>query len=257
MKSIMRFEHGVVWPSITAVILASVVAAAAQQATARVDVADPRPMWAVISEIQARHGRVITYEDPVRMHPSDISDIRNTPAAERRNRPLVIPKGGAFTFLYAPPKDSSDGSIAEMLGSLMKQFNRITPDAQFRVAKTREIFHVLPAKRKDSQGVLQAEVSPLDTIISIPEGSRSGLEQLAAIRAALRASGHPRFGLGTISFGALHNPLDGGVQNEPARSALVRVLESSPYKVSYTLNCTPGVEDDCMLNVQALRARTQ
>jgi hypothetical protein len=232
--------------------------AAATQARARVQVSDPRPLAAVILELETRHGRVVTYEDPVRVHTTDIADITSTVPPARRARPtIVIPKGGHFTFEYDPPSDQSDNSTTGMLQTLVRQFNLTSADAQFRVMRTGETYHVLPAASRDISGVRRTSVSPLDTIISIPDGTRTGLEQLWEIRSALRESGFATFSLGIVPMTALRGHLDGVVRKESARNAIVRVLNSSQHKLSYAMNCDAGPTPTCVLNIHPLTAPTK
>ena len=128
MKSIPSFKlRRVIQMLASGVLVTSVVAAGEVQTIGRVQVVDPRPLAAVIAELEKRHGRVVTYEDPIRVHPSDIADITATVSRERRKGPVLIPKGGAFTFSYDQPKDESDSSIAPMLNSLVEQYNRGVP----------------------------------------------------------------------------------------------------------------------------------
>jgi hypothetical protein len=63
--------------------------------------------------------------------------------------------------------------------------------------------------------------------------------------------------LGIVPFGALHERLNGAVEGESARNAIVRVLDSSPYKLSYVLFCSPGAEPGCALSVHVIPVPTQ
>ena len=233
-----------------ALTTASVVAT---QTTARVRVSDARPLSAAIAELETRHGSVVTYEDPLRINSSDVADVTDTIPPERRTKPrILVARGGEFTFDYETPSDNSNASVMGMLQQLVQQYNRASADATFRVMRTSETFQILPEVSKDTVGNLQAAGLPLDTIISIPGGQRTAWEQLWAIRTALREAGFSRFSMGAAPMGALSQPANWAAHEGPARAAVVRVLESSPNKLSYRLNCSPGWNPTCVLNLHPL-----
>lgn len=239
-------------------LLTCAAAVAAVQSPGRVQVSDPRPLAAVLDELEKRHGRVVTYEDPVRTHASDIEDITATVSPERRRaQTVIVPKGGPFTFLYDPPGDDAGKSFPAVVERLLQQFNSASVDAQFRLLRAGAMLHVVPAASKDDSGVLRTAASPLDTTISIPDGARMGFEQLWAIRTALREAGVSRFSLGTVPVGALRKPTNGVVQKESARKAIMRVLDESPYKLSYRMFCDAGPSPTCALNVHPIPVQKQ
>jgi hypothetical protein len=239
--------------SVAAAVALMALATRAQHTTARIQVDDSRPLAAVISELEKRHGRVITYEDPFRIHSSDIAEGR------------PVPRGGHFTFTYYPPVGNSDAVLLAVLNNLVEQFNRDSPDAQFRVTQTGVIFQVLPSRSKDAAGVLQPAVSPLDTIVSVPEDDAMGLHQLVEIVGALRAAGYPRFGLGVVPLNSPRVPVDVAKRPASARDAIVRVLNvrragpadvpQSTYRWSYQVFCDVGSNPACMLNVHSVPLR--
>lgn len=236
-------------------VLTACLVAASHQAETRIQVTDGRPLAVVLAELEKRYGRVVTYEDPLRIHSSDVADITDTVPVERRRREkILMPKGMTFTFSYTSPSDASDRNIEAMLKNLLAQFNRASADAQFRLSRTRTIFHVAPSMSKTLKGILAKSTPMLDTRISVADAQRTGLDQLTAIRDALRAAGQPRFDIGVVPFAALKNLVSGGVRNEPAREAIVRVLDSSPYKISYVLYCDAGVDPMCLLSLHGIPA---
>jgi hypothetical protein len=222
----------------------------------KIQVDGPRPLSAVVDELRKRHGVAITYEEAPRVSRADAKDITETIPVDRRqgDRRYYVPRGGPFTFTYTPPADTSDSSVEQMLNSLVDQYNAVSLDTQFRVARTGQLFHVIPAARRSGQGIMEPTQSPLDYRITIPNIRRSGLEQLTEIVDALRRAGHPAFGLGIIPLNAFRAPISGGVDNETARQALIRVIDSFPIKFDWVLLCGAVLESECALS---LRPRVQ
>lgn len=241
--------------AVVGALMLSTTGMAAQGATGRVQVDGYRPLSAAIDELEKRHGRAITYEDPFRESAGDMTDVTETFPSHQRvgNRRYYAPRGGAFTFTYAPGFDESDTGFERMLESLVAQYNRVGPDAKFRVSRTGKLFHVIPATRKAAHGVVESTQTPLDTRISIPAGRRSGVEQLVAIVEAVKAAGHWRFGLGTLPAQALKTAVSGAVDNKTAREAVAQVLESSPFQLDWIMFCDAGPDGrPCMLNIRPL-----
>lgn len=241
-----------------AVLLGNSAVRAQGGATQRIQVNDPRPLSAVIDELRSSFGVAISYEELLRVSPADAKDITATIPADRRkgDQKYYIPRGGAFTFSYASPRDNSPATIEQILRGLVGQFNRVSLDAQFKLSRTGDTFCVVPVTRKASNGVVEAIGSVLDTVISIPDGKRTAMDQLAQISLALREAGHVNFGLGLVPFKALGYTLDGGVKGETARQALVRLLDGSPFKLDWVLLC--GANDGgCNLSLRPVLKPTR
>jgi hypothetical protein len=219
----------------------------------KIQVDAPRPLSAVVDELRKRHGVAITYEEAPRVSLADAKDITETIPVDRRqgDRRYSVPRGGAFTFTYTPPADSSDSSVEQMLRSLVEQYNAVSLDTHFRVARTGQLFHVIPAARRSRQGVMEPIQSPLDYRITVPASRRSAMEQLTEINAALSRAGHPTFGVGLVPINAFRATINGGADNETARQALIRILNNFEMKLDWVLLCGTAPETQCMLSLRS------
>jgi hypothetical protein len=119
----------------------------------------------------------------------------------------------------------------------------------FRLLRTGDVFHVIPAKTRDVNGKV-VEVTPLlDTPVTIPEEERTVQQTLSVITDAV-SSVTP---VSVVSGGLyLRNPwkkIVFGAQDEPARSALLRLLDTTGNQNNtWALLCGAGVRQ-CTLNI--------
>jgi hypothetical protein len=212
-----------------------------------------RALKTVVRELERRFGWMVTYEDPAYLFAPEIKDVRHI----RRvaiDRPLLVPRGGPFTFSYTLRSSDSTGSPQEaLLGALLDQYHQTGYAGRFRLVRTGLVYHVVPAMTRDETGVLRPYGSILDRKISLPDREVSGLEMLESIEAALKESGEPRLQMGTQAINAFGRVrVRSAAHDESARSVLVRMLASfNPrLRFSWRLLCGPQKgSGTCFLNL--------
>jgi len=244
---------------IIAAALAVVFSAAALRTQAvTITINEPRPLAAVLTQLEDRFGWAVTYEDPLYAHPSEMTDVTATVRRDGDlSKKVFVPRYGQFTFSY-PASSGANPSRSEqdaLLTALLDQYHRSGNDGVFGLARSGDVVHVVPTMAKDASGSLRPYRSILDRNISIPEGSRSALDMLAAIQSAVNAGGDPTVGLASAPTNLLvQTRVQGGATNESARSVLVRTLSATNRKLTWRLLCQPA-RSACLLNVHLVDHR--
>jgi hypothetical protein len=216
---------------------------------------EPRPLAAVVQELERRFGWIITYEDPAYLFAPEIQDIRYSRRAGKFDRPLLVPSGGAFAFSYTlVPTGPTRTPQEALLGALLDQYHQSGYAGTFRLVRTGLVYHVVPAMTRDETGVLRPYGSILDRKISLPDREVDGFEMFASFVDAVKRSGEPRLELGTLPFSGLGRiRLRTGAYEESARSVLMRILASLHPRLSWRLLCSPGDGEACSLNVHEVK----
>jgi hypothetical protein len=208
-----------------------------------------RPLAETVTALEKRYGWVITYEEPPYVHPSEISDVTHlvskaydpaNPYDPTKAR-VLIPKGGTFEFEFFAPL-SHDANPQELtLQSLLAQYRESgLPEGGFRVLRTGSVFHIVPGKVTNHRGVVVPHRSPLDTIISVPAGTRTAEGMIAEIVERVAKSTGTKVLEGVYGNLLRQTRIEGGVSDEPARQALLRTLHAANRKFSWRLLYDPG-----------------
>jgi hypothetical protein len=235
------------------------VAAAAGQSdrTVAISVDDSRPLAKAIETLERRFGWIITYEDTVYVHPSDIADVT---ASVRRssvpgNPPVLVPRGGPFSFTYVLPGTTREPEPAAVLEALLDEYNLFTPAGGFRLLGSGTLYHVVGTKSRNGLGTIENFNPPLDRSIDIAAGDRDGIEMLRAIMAAA-SDPTTRLELGTVPVNTLMSlRVREGATREKGRAVLLRTLQSTSQRLSWQLFCGPGPKRTCSLNVHVVSHR--
>jgi hypothetical protein len=204
-----------------------------------IDVEGPRPLDDAIAELITRHGWAISYEELPLQYGGDTVDVTLRVRKDGDlTKPVIGAKGGRLRFAYdALP----NGENAEaVLLDLLREYRASDPPIDFRLARTGDVFHVIPRTSRNARGV-QEECTPLlDTTISIPEKERTVDEMLKEILAAVRAKVGGRLDPpGWASNLFMQTRVVGGADNESARSVLLRTLQATRRQVVWALLCSP------------------
>jgi hypothetical protein len=221
-----------------------------QDRTATLSINDPRPLAAALQDLEARYGWVVTYEDPIFQHPDELQDVTTSVRKDYdTTKPhVIVPRGGPFTFAW--PLSSTPPAILE---NLLRAYRASGHPGVFRLANTGATFHVIPVRSRRADGVDQELPAVLDALISVPPGSRTAHELLLAIAERVSRATDVPVGLGSYPLNwALQTRVEGGVSNEPARTALVRVLDSPRLKFSWRMFYAPDMKR-YVLNIHVVR----
>jgi hypothetical protein len=212
-----------------------------------------RALKTVVRELERRFGWMVTYEDPAYLFAQEIQDVRHI----RRvaiDRPLLVPRGGPFTFSYTLRRDLTSSPQEAVLGALLDEYHQTGYAGRFRLVRTGLVYHVVPAMTRDETGVLRPYGSILDRRISLPDREVDGFEMFASFVEAIKRSGEPRLTLGLVPLGGRGQMrLRHGASDESARSVLVRILASIHPRLSWQLMCSPGDGESCFLSIHEVR----
>lgn len=190
-----------------------------------------RPLAEAIEMLEARHGFVITYEDPRYSHASEIEDVtekvsRHLNEFEPGKGPRVlVPKGGVLSFDYdealTARSDYQLILVQQLVDASLAQGNA----GRFRVEQQGAFIHVIPIASKNERGQVVPQASVLDAVISLRKAQRSGLETLEAICAAVSQVTGTRVVVGSAPLNAfLRYRNEEGITRKPARGALAEIL---------------------------------
>ena len=231
-----------------------VVGSALGQRMVEVTVDDPRPLMAVIDQLERRFGWVVTYEDPPFVHPSDLQDqaVYNREPANPSRPKMPIPRGGPFTFSYAMPEQSVNARKAA-LDTLIQDYGIATKQpGAFRLLETTGVTHVVPSRKKNIRGDLEACGSILDTSVRLPEGSRTVAALLREVTDAVGSAVGIRVGIFSIPQNLLMNTtvsLTDQQTEGSARTMLLRGFAATEKRLSWRLVYSPGQPQMYMLSV--------
>jgi hypothetical protein len=217
---------------------------------------DGHPVATAMEILEGRHKAIITYEDPLYVHETEIVD-RTIPEYKQANpfgRRALDPKGGSLEITYRmSPGPVRLDEIRYVIQRVLDDHAERNNPGRFRLQQEGEIFHVIPAQYRDSSGRLADARSILDTPISFPEEERSALETLKLIKNAVNKAGRIKIAIGTVPANFLHHKSSRqGATNEKARDVLVRTLKATNTKFSWQLFYAPGWKMH-FLNVHSVR----
>jgi len=209
--------------------------------TTIIDVEGPRPLADVIRELERRHGWVVTYEEVPYEYAGDLVDVaRSVRKYGDLSIPVLVPKGGRLSFAYPEPLPNGKNEEA-VLQDLLRQYRASGLPGEFGLARSGEIFHVIPRTSRNALGVEEGRHSALDARISIPEGDRTVDEMLTAIELAIYTETGWAIAVGGPVWNLfLQSRLVAGADKESARSVLLRTLHATRRQVSWQLFCGPA-----------------
>jgi hypothetical protein len=216
-----------------AVLLLVAIVAWADTPAVTLTVAGSRPVAKAVENLIERYGYAITYEDPRYAYEGDLKDVAAQVRKDFDKYPsgrapkTIVPKGGELTINY------STADPATILNELVQA--RAANGARFHVEQTDDYFHMVPTDRRDSQGNWEAHASVLNIPISLVPEDRTERETIQVICDVVSQNSDVRVVLGgkymfvteSIDEGANpKRPYRIGADNEPARTVLLRALES-------------------------------
>ena len=236
-----------------------VVCQGQDQPAVKLSVDDPRPVAAAVKLLRDKYGLAITYEDPRFVYESDLVD--ETDPKYRQAHPggvrALTPKGGRLEISYAvSPVTGKPENPRATLQMLLDAHASTGYPGRFRIKLDSQYFHIIPAKIKNGSGEWVDQGSILDIPITFPKQERSVYITLKTITEALSQATQTKVGLNTgpVVNLFINTLTTQGASGEPARDILVRALESTGRRFSWSLLYDPGVKW-FFLNVQSVADR--
>lgn len=213
------------------------------------EVIDGRPLAKVVSELEARHGWRITYEDTFYEYQNELDDV--TVIARRGNPPpgapkVLVPRDRLFRFEY----NAISNRPQEVLAALIKKYNSDSYSDGFGLVQQGPLYHVVPIRSLDAKGIVKDRQSRLDVAVSVDDRDRNLYETLEVIlKEVSTAVGMPVL-LGNVPMNLLRSQRARvSAQNERARDVLVRALGGTKTNLSWQLFCDPGALRICAFNL--------
>jgi hypothetical protein len=199
----------------------------------RLFIDDPRPLAKAAELLELRHGLQVTYEDAEYRYSGDVVDVTRRVVkpeylkADSQLKKVFIPKGGSMDLTYEinaiTRKPDNPGLLIQSLLNAHRNYDYPGVFSSQQVGKT---FHIAPSQVKNESGLFIATSSPLDTLISLPEGEQTGLNVLKLLCEEInkRWSGS-KVVLGTVPINLLNqSKVVVRAANEPARTVLLRAF---------------------------------
>jgi hypothetical protein len=216
---------------------------------------DPRP----VAKALGGYGWITTYEDPPYIHQGDIQDVTEQVRKDLHKYPpgkprVLGPKGGQINISYSVnPQTRMPDKPAELIQRILDDHAKRGNPGVFRLMQTGQIFHVVPAMVKNSQGQWVAQGSVLDVLITLPEQERAGMEMLAAICADVSETTRTKITVRTFPMNLFFNNRSRiGGASETAREVLLRFLKGMGRELSWALFYDP-TDNLYALNVYLIR----
>ena len=232
----------------------------------------PRPLYEAAKALQRAYAVPVTYEDPILRWVGDMD------GREANGSMHYAPKGGVLKLPDDLTPTRTPKLDAGALGKVLDLFHQLNPDGpHFRLLQSRYAFHILPDSVRDENGQRMSASSLLDVRISVPEEARSSTGHLTAICDAVSAASGMtvRFSGPYVDWtlNGLVPPTQAmlsmaseaerrryyftwGAPEQPARQALIDLLEGSPTSLSWQLLCSANNEPSgkrlCVLNMSMM-----
>jgi len=241
-----------------------------EQAT--LSVFGPRPVDLAAKKLVDEFGVAINVEDPLYFYGDDVQ-FSHVAASGKR---VMIPKAVLLEMSFALNQDGSVRNIGQVVETLRETANRQLPFA-YRIDNDRDVFTLVPTRTRDEQG-RSVDLTPLlDRQVTVPIGTRRIFEHVNLLTESLQQQTGVRLSccqgaVGGILWGSTVTSFE--ARDEPARSALLRLLRSEPGRdrlvpIEHTgasrlvkadpgrehwhwlMRCQPG-EAWCFINVAAI-----
>jgi hypothetical protein len=195
-----------------------------QQAT--LSVFGPRPVDLAAKKLVDEFGVAVNVEDPVYIYRDDVQDIGVAHSGKR----LLIPKASSLEMRFDLRADGSLRDVREVVRDLVDTANAQLPFS-YRIDNDHDVVTLVASRTRDEQG-RSIQLTPiLDRRVTIPLGTRKVFEHANLLTQALEQQTGVRLGccqtaVGGIPWGSTVVSFE--ARDEPARSALLRLVRSEP-----------------------------
>jgi hypothetical protein len=170
---------------------------------------------------------MVTYEDAPYQHPDDMIQ-------DQEGR--VIPRGGRISVHYEHGDD-----VRDVIDIALDAHTRAGFPGVFTVLKVAGDLHIVPRGFRNSEGWIEKRIALFDTMVSLPEKKRNGLQLVEDIVLVLGKERGEPISIGMLPTNALvlHvckvKPLKGS-----GRNLLVNVFRDLEMSLSWQLFNDPG-----------------
>jgi hypothetical protein len=221
--NVSKIAIGLAWLVTFGGLFAADVAGTERQ----LSISDGRPVAKAVEVLSHRHGLVVTYEDPPYAFERDLQDVAAavSRSAVKPGQKMLVPRDRAMELTYSLSATGKLEHPDALIRRVLDTHLAAGAGSQFELIQQGGVFHVVPMMVKDSKGAWVATRSILDTSITVPVQSRTGVEMVDAICKTLSAATKVRVAIGLAPFAAMDEQVLEGGTNEPARDILSRTLK--------------------------------
>jgi hypothetical protein len=239
-------------------ILFLIQIASSQQRTSETTVVTSgRPLEEVANRLQEVYGKVVTYEEPLLTWREELQSQNGRSPEEKWQ---LFPKPQTFSMRAISP--GSD--LGLFLKDTIAAYHEQTSGTRFKVISSILGYHIVPVQAHDESGRLGVTSSILDRVITVPGEARTARGHLLTIGEAVNKTLPIRLIISAVSasprgfddaFRAKPGEFTWGIQNLPAREALIDLFNRSATSFSWQLKCQSSAQLGdrfCVLNVGLL-----
>jgi hypothetical protein len=155
-----------------------------------------------------------------------------------------VPRRSSLTFRY-----QSDDPL-RVLTQLLDYYHASGTDDRFQLVQDGSIFHVVPSRSANAEGIPVHRRSRLDVPVTLEDRERDVFEALGEILQQAGAVNGLQMGVGLYLKGTPRIRVS--ARQESARTVLVRTLAATGRSVSWRLFCDPSASRTsrmCFLNL--------
>lgn len=217
----------------------------------------PRPVAAAVLQVEKHFGQVVTYEDTLYLHPSEIEDVTELVRRDgNMARRVFQMRGGSINLVYTPRQAGVEAQVGEVLQEVLAASRAAGNAGDFRVERALGAHHVVPVTIKNRSGLIQPYTALLDTHITLPDRKENGVEFLSRIARAVTTASGRTLSPGTMPINRLLQArIAVDASRGRARDVLWRTLQSIGHDLSWQLLCGVGESATCTVNIHLVQEK--
>lgn len=208
---------------------------------------DARPVAYAAKMLEQTYGWIITYEDPIYVHESELADVTETVRRDLdKYKPgqapkVLVPKGGELSFKFdVDPVTEKPADSALVVQQLLDAYALTGHPGVFRLDKDGERIHIIAGAYKDKDGIFRPQQSVLDARITVAAQQRNGFQLLDAFCSAVTQASGTRVVLSTIPTNLFARyKTESGAKDQEARDFLAHELDLISANLSWQLFYDP------------------
>jgi len=151
----------------------------------------------------------------------------------------MVPRAMTLTLPLPADRSVSADGLSKLLDQLIALQKANRRGGHFNIIRDGDVFHVVPAEIRDTQGNWSPQKSLLDTRISLSEQERTPTGLYRAIAAAVSSAAHVSMSVvlnnGFVIGPAREKRITFQAADEPARSVLMRAFAESDERKTWAL----------------------
>jgi hypothetical protein len=202
------------------------------QTSVAIDVNDPRPLAAAVTQLEKQVGIGINFEDMPYTFAGDLKDVTATAMtqSQRSANPgvaIIVPRGGPLTIapVSLANNPASVSGVTAVLASLVGAYATAGYPGVYSSTYAHGAFFITPAQVHNSAGNAIAFSPILDTTVTLPSQARSAGDTLEAILQQVKTQTGIPVEIGQVPNGLMINAkITIGANNESARSVIARAF---------------------------------